>query len=287
MGNAQTTSQKIEQILENYQESHSIARSDAECKIDITVDTDGSTFKNCSLNTKQDCTSFAEIDTASLTEALVSGSSQSDVEQVTKGLALSFSSSASNNEIRSSLINEIRQSCDAQGDLMIENNTTYNLKNSTFDCTDLPDKSLVRVIQLGDATASCMVKQIIESQQQHSTQADSKQENEGLQLPGFFAIIGIIVVVLALLALAAVYYYKLKKKGKTVSTQNTQPKLNTTKLLQQAVAVVGTPVATSSKPPEAPPPFQRLLAGAKKILENVPVPVKKVSPPFGTGSVPA
>lgn len=261
MGNAQTTSQRIEQILENYQESHSIARSDAECKIDITVDTDGSTFKNCSLNTKQDCTSFAEIDTASLTEALVSGSSQSDVEQVTKGLALSFSSSASNNEIRSSLINKIRQSCDAQGDLMIENNTTYNLKNSTFDCTDLPDKSLVRVIQLGDATASCMVKQIIESQQQHSTQADSKQENEGLQLPSFFAIIGVIVVIVVVLALlAAAYYYKLKKKkGKTVSTQNTPPQLKA--LLQQAV--VGTPVTTSSKPTEVVgTQFERLVGSA-------------------------
>lgn len=198
MGNGQSTSQKLTQIMSNYLEAHTDVKATNTCTQEIQVDFEGAYIKNCpgGVTVTQDCVAHADATMDTVLTALSSANLDSESKQVAEGLALSMQISVTDNEMISKVLNELRANCQSNANNVMTDRSTYNFKNTKIDCEG--KGFVLDVMQYADAEASCVVKQIVDAVQQNQLSSVTDQYNKGLSIPDMGACLG----VLALLFLA-------------------------------------------------------------------------------------
>jgi hypothetical protein len=189
MGNAQSTSQKIEQIIENYAETNSISTAKSSCSQEITVDARGATIRNCTegIQVDQSCTAMSDIKIDSVLSALQSAELDAQAKQAVEGLALSMQISVTDHGMRSKILNKLVSNCRSNADNVMASKNHYDLRDTTIDCSKYPGGKVIHATQYGDAESTCVVRQIVDSQQQSSGSVKVEQDNKGFQLPDFGA----------------------------------------------------------------------------------------------------
>ena len=202
MGNGQSTSQKIEQIIESYTEANAISSARSECTQKINVDARGASIINCGGGMiEQSCSAMSNANLDTVVKALQSAELDSESQQAAEGLALAANVSVTDNEMISKTLNKLVANCKSNANNVMDNVYNYDLRDALIDCNENPDAKLFHVTQYGDAEASCVVKQIVDSQQDSSGSSKNFQKNIGLKLPDFGACVGVIVLVILLPAL--------------------------------------------------------------------------------------
>ena len=197
MGNGQSTSQKIEQIIESYTEANAISSARSECKQRVTVDAAGALILNCGgWKVDQNCSAMSNANLDTVGKALQSATLDSESQQAAEGLALAMNVSVTDNEMISKTLNKLVANCESNANNVMDTVNHYNLRGAVMDCTENPDANVFHVTQYGSAEATCVVKQIVDSQQDNSSSASTSQKNIGLKLPDFGACLGVIALVI-------------------------------------------------------------------------------------------
>lgn len=200
MGNGQSTSQRIEQIIQNYSKADAESTATAECTQDITVDSRGAVNINCNgIKIEQRCNAVSNASLDTVVKALQSAKLDSEAQQHAEGVALSLSISKTDNDMVSKTLNQLVANCRSNAESVADQTHYYDFRDMLWDCTANPGSSfLLEVTQYNDADAACVVKQIVALGQKNESKALTKQKTIGLTLPDF----GAIIAVLALLLMA-------------------------------------------------------------------------------------
>lgn len=197
MGNGQSTSQRIEQIIESYTEANAISSARSECTQKVTVDARGALILNCGgWKVDQNCSAMSNASLDTVVKALQSATLDSESQQAAEGLALAMNVSVTDNEMISKTLNKLVANCESNAKNVMDSVNHYDLRGAVMDCTENPDANVFHVTQYGSAEASCVVKQIVDSQQDNSSSASTSQKNIGLKLPDFGACLGVIALVI-------------------------------------------------------------------------------------------
>lgn len=198
MGNSQSTSQKIEQIIENYIDANSIATATSQCYQDVQIDLSGSTIKNCSggIQIKQNCSAVSNASVDTVVMALQSATLDSESQQVAEGLAMQMNVSTSDNDMLSKTVNTLVANCQSNTNGVADQTHIYNMKNMFIDCSETPDAKVLDVTQYNDAEAACIVKQIVDVEHDNWAKSTNNQKNIGLKLPDFAACIGALALIM-------------------------------------------------------------------------------------------
>lgn len=213
MGNSQSTSQKVSQIIENYTQANAMASSSNQCDQEITVDLRDAAIINCGgAEMKQQCSSSSNATLDTILKALQSATLDSESTQAAEGLALSVNVSKNDNNMRAKTLNQLVANCHSNANNVMVQRNHYDMRGLLMDCTENPDANVLNITQYGDATASCVVKQIVDSQQQNTGTSKTSQKNIGLKLPDIGACIGVIALII--LAPALIPGLSGKKSGK-------------------------------------------------------------------------
>ncbi len=198
MGSGQSTSQKIEQIIESYTEANAISSARSQCTQEITVDARGALLKGCGgFRVEQQCSAMSNANLDTVIKALQSATLDSESQQAAEGIAMTMQVSVTDNEMISKTLSKLVANCRSNAENVMDNVNTLDIRGMIMDCTENPDANVFHVTQYGDAEATCVVKQIIDAQQENESTASTSQENIGLKLPDFGAIVGIIVLLIA------------------------------------------------------------------------------------------
>ena len=197
MGSAQSTSQRIEQIVENYAEVNAVSTARNRCQQKITMDMRGSLVMNCNgPQLDQQCSAMSNANLDTVVKALQSATLDSEAKQKAEGIAMAMNVSVTDHEMVTKTLNKLVAKCKSNADNVMNNVNHFDFRDMIFDCTDNPTANVLHVTQYGDAEASCVVKQIIDVEQDNTSRATTDQENIGLKLPDFGALIGVILLVL-------------------------------------------------------------------------------------------
>jgi hypothetical protein len=197
MGNGQSTSQRIEQIVENYTEANAISSARSQCTQRITVDARDALIINCGgWKVDQQCSAMSNANLDTVVKALQSATLDSESTQVAEGVALAMNVSVTDNEMVSKTLNQLVANCQSNANNVIDKVDHFDMRGMVMDCTQNPDANVLRVTQYGDAEASCVVKQIVDAQQQNSASSTTSQKNIGFTLPQFSVCIGVIALVI-------------------------------------------------------------------------------------------
>lgn len=197
MGNGQSTSQRIEQIIESYTEANAISSARSTCTQRITVDARGALILNCGgWKVDQQCSAMSNANLDTVVKALQSATLDSESTQAAEGLALAANVSVTDNEMISKTLSKLVANCESNANNVMDQVNHYDMRDMVMDCTENPDANVFHVTQYGDAEASCVVKQIVDAQQQNSASSTTSQKNIGLKLPDFGACIGVIALVI-------------------------------------------------------------------------------------------
>lgn len=199
MGNAQSTSQKIEQIIETYTKANAISSARSQCRQQITVDARDAVIINCGGGVvDQQCSAMSNANLDTVVQALQSAELDSEASQVAEGIATALQVSVTDNEMVSKTLSQLVANCKSNADNVMDQVNHYDIRGIVMDCTDNPDANVFHVTQYGDAEASCVVKQIVDVQQKNKGSARTYQENIGLKFPdfGFGACIAVIALVI-------------------------------------------------------------------------------------------
>uniref|UniRef100_A0A6C0IYC1 Uncharacterized protein n=1 Tax=viral metagenome TaxID=1070528 RepID=A0A6C0IYC1_9ZZZZ len=198
MGNSQSTSQKIAQIIENYTEATAESNASASCTQNISVDFSGSLITGgCSgIQLNQVCSSASNASLDTVVKALQSATLDSESTQTAEGLAVSANVSKTDNNMITKTLNSLVANCKSNANSVASQSHIYLMRNMVIDCSENPDANIINVSQYNDADAACVVKQIVDSQQQNSASAKTTQENIGLGFPDFGACLGVIALVI-------------------------------------------------------------------------------------------
>lgn len=197
MGNAQSTRQKIEQIIENYTEANAIANSRSQCTQDIKVDARGAVFIDCNgFKVDQQCTAMSNANLDTVVKALQTATLDSESQQKAEGIAMAMNVSVTEHDMVTKTLNKLVANCESNANNVMDNVNTLDMRDMVFDCTNNPDANVLHVTQYGDAEASCVINQIVDMQQENASSASTLQKNIGLKLPDFMAVLGILVLVM-------------------------------------------------------------------------------------------
>lgn len=205
--NVSSTISRIEQAVENQLEitGSPTAKVDCQQKIKVTVGERG-LLKNCSIVQEQDCRAYASADINTLMSALQTMGLDNETEQQFEGLVLGGANvNVNDQDLKTSVLNSLKATCEAEG-------TTDKLQdqeiviNGTYDCTGGNE---IRLTQFGDATANCVMKQIVEAQQDTQVKNKLTQTLEGIDL----AACGGVLIGLAFLGVIGAFI-KSQMKGK-------------------------------------------------------------------------
>lgn len=216
MGNGQSTSQKIEQIIENYTEANAIATAKTECYQNITIDArDAFITGGCNgITVDQKCSAVSNASLDTVVKALQSATLDSESQQAAEGLALAMSVSVNDNEMVSKTLTELIAKCDSNSQSVADQAHHYDLRGITIDCSDNPDASIITLTNYNHTDAACVVKQIVDSQQQNESKSKTLQENTGLALPDLGSMFAAVIAIVALLILAPALMPDGKNKSK-------------------------------------------------------------------------
>jgi len=197
MGNGQSTSQKIEQIIENYTEANAISSARSQCTQSATFDLRGAEIINCGgFQMDQQCSAMSNANLDTVVKALQSATLDSESTQAAEGLAMAMNVSVTDNEMVSKTLNKLVANCQSNANNVMDQVNHYDLRDVLMDCTENPDANSFKMTQYGDADATCVVKQIVDSQQDNSASSTTSQDNKGFGLPDFGACIGVIALVI-------------------------------------------------------------------------------------------
>lgn len=198
MGNGQSTSQRIEQIIENYTEANAISNARSECLQNITVDARDALIRNCNgWKVEQECSAMSNANLDTVVAALQSATLDSESQQVAEGLALAMNVSVTDNEMISKTLNKLVANCQSNADNVMDNVHHFDMRGAVIDCTDNPNANVFHVTQYGSAEATCVVKQIVDAQQDNYSKSNTYQENKGFKLPDFgAACLGVIALMM-------------------------------------------------------------------------------------------
>jgi hypothetical protein len=205
--NVSSTISRIEQEVENQLEitGSPTAKVDCQQKLKVTVGETG-LLKNCSIVQEQDCRAYADADINTLMSALQTMELDNETEQQFEGLVLGGANvNVNDQDLKTSVLNSLRATCEAEAevDKLQEQEIVIN---GTFDCTGGKE---LRVTQFGDAQANCVMKQIVEAQQDTEVSNSLKQTLEGIDLA---ACGGVLVAVLGLFFIGGVIKSQMKGK---------------------------------------------------------------------------
>lgn len=197
MGNKQSTAQKIEQIIENYTEANAISSAKIACDQKLTFDLRGSVIRNCSIaEVRQECSAMSDASLDTIVNALQSATLDSESTQVAEGLALQMNISKTDQKMLSKIVTQLRANCESNTDNVLSQVNHYDMRDMVMDCTENPDANLFPVTQYGSSMANCVVKQIVDTQQNNSSRSRNEQKNIGLKLPDLGACIGVIALII-------------------------------------------------------------------------------------------
>lgn len=197
MGNGQSTSQRIEQIIESYTEANAISSARSQCTQKITVDARDALIMNCGgWKIDQQCSAMSNANLDTVVKALQSATLDSESTQVAEGLALAANVSKTDQDMVSKTLSKLVANCESNAHNVMDQVNHYDMRGMVMDCTENPDANVFHVTQYGDAEATCVVKQIVDSQQDNSASSTTSQKNIGLKLPDFGACIGVIALVI-------------------------------------------------------------------------------------------
>jgi|APSaa5957512622_1039677.scaffolds.fasta_scaffold06198_5 hypothetical protein len=198
MGNGNSTSQKITQIIENYTEANAIANSTTACTQEITVDARGATILNCpgGFQIAQECSAMSDASLDTVVKALQNATLDTESTQAAEGIAMAVNVNVDDKDMVSKTLNKLKANCQSNAHGVFSQVNHYDLSGTVIDCGDNPDGFVLNITQYGDAEASCVVKQIVDSQQKNSASSKNLQKNIGLKLPDFGACIGVIALVI-------------------------------------------------------------------------------------------
>ena len=214
MGNGNSTSQKIQQIIENYTEANAIANAITECSQEITIDARDASFMNCSkgLQIGQECSAMSNASLDTVVKALQSATLDTESTQVAKGIATAVNVNKDDQDMVSKTLNTLKANCQSNSHGVLSQVHHYDLSGTVIDCGD-KGGFVLNVTQYGDDEASCVVKQIVDSQQKNTAKATNLQKNIGLQLPDTSACLGVIALVILVPVLMPVIMPGGKKSG--------------------------------------------------------------------------
>ena len=198
MGNAQTTIQTIDQIVVNHTEAEAIAKASASCSVTYEIDMEGAKITNCSgFESMQECKSRSEASIDVMMKALLQADLSKESEQHVEGLALAMNIDTNVQNTREQVLNALKAKCESLSEAELKGIYKVNFKGVETDCGGLP-LPVPQPVQYGDATADCVVKQIVDTQQKTTVKSKSKQTNIGFKLSDLAApCMGIMLVFLA------------------------------------------------------------------------------------------
>ena len=198
MGNGQSTSQRIEQIIENYTEANGIANARSDCLQNITVIARNADIINCNGGRiEQQCSAMSNADLDTVVAALQSATLDSESQQVAEGLALAMNVSVTDNEMISKTLNKLVANCQSNTNNVMESVNHLDISGALIDCTGNPNANVFHFTQYGSAEATCVVRQIVDAQQDNYSKSNTYQENKGFKLPDFgAACLGVIALMM-------------------------------------------------------------------------------------------
>ena len=175
MGNANTTIQTVDNIVANYTEVNAEATALAECKQTVTVK--NATLENCNGGTigAQTCKARANATIDVMTQALMEAELDAEAEQYVEGLALAMNVNVNSSNIKQEVINKLKAQCEVTATTNPEQ--IYEFEGIKCINSDWP---LPEVRQYGDATADCLVKQLVQNSLDAEAKTKVTQKNIGL-----------------------------------------------------------------------------------------------------------
>lgn len=176
MGNAQTSRQTIENIIETHMEAHSIAQATADCSQNVEMDFTGAEIKgNCNfVALDQKCKALANASMDVVIQALSEAELKSEQEAKIKNLALGINANVNDSEIRNTVMSDVKAKCEAEANVDVEQKLKISMRGIKLDCTG-PDKApMFDFKQYGDAGASCVVNTLVD--QTVSGKSENKQK---------------------------------------------------------------------------------------------------------------
>ena len=198
MGNGSSTSQKVEQIIQNYTEANAVSLATSECTQKVTVDAPGAFITGCNggFVVKQNCSAVSNASLDTVVKALQSATIDAETEQAATGLALAANVSVTDTDMVSKTVNKLVANCKSNANAVADQVHHYNFAGMIMDCTSDPDANIINITQYNNADAACVVKQIVDAGQTNVATSKTKQTNTGIGLPACGACLGVIALVI-------------------------------------------------------------------------------------------
>lgn len=206
MGNANTTIQKVHNIISNHATVDAVATSRINCTQDLEINT--IKLKNCPITLRQECFSMANASLDTVIAALQDAELDKESKQVVDGLATGLNVDVSSQDLRQEVINSLYATCKAEAEANLVQRPVVNV--------DLCDGSPIKLFQYGDVGADCVVKTIVDNAQASKTTNSTDQMVDGFDIPmpdsgtSFLMLMGVGV----LLAVMQISNKKSKHKGR-------------------------------------------------------------------------
>eukprot|EP00965_Chrysotila_dentata_P091026 3005249-Pleurochrysis_carterae.AAC.1 len=106
MGNASSTSQWVEQTVQNYTEANAISNAKSQCTQDIKI-TVGAMINCPGITANQTCSAMANASLDTVVKALQEAELDKEAEQAMEGLALGANVDVSKQNMRNTLIQKL------------------------------------------------------------------------------------------------------------------------------------------------------------------------------------
>lgn len=208
MGNAQTTYQKLDTIIETYSSEQSISNVYQTCEQKLNLDMRGANVVNCpnGITLDQDCRVNVTVTLDTLIQALQNATLDSEAEQVAKGVAVAHNVSTTRQDMLTATLTELEKKCKQDVDQYTLQDLRIDMRGANIDCAS---GQIMYFKQYTDASVNCVLKTIVDVQQEVKATAITRQENIGLGFVDFAACFGIIAVIAA-----AMLFFKNRKNKK-------------------------------------------------------------------------
>jgi hypothetical protein len=207
MGNANSSRQKIENIIETHMTAEAYAKSDQDCN--QTMSFENATLIGCKVLQSLVCKTNVAASLESVISALQSAELSNEAKQKIDGIVASMNVNVNDMDSKQHLITKVEAECKATSYLEASQKMTY--KNTTIDCRHTDGKTPdIHQTQYTDASVSCVVDTLVDIVQENKQTNTTHQENIGLKLPELG---GILIIIVILGAGAMKMKSKMKKGG--------------------------------------------------------------------------